>query len=535
MAIIDSFSVNQDPRKLSSYYTALGVHPEYLTHFKRWEFLRNSYLGGYEYKMGEYLTKYQYESDSEYYRRIATTPYDNHVKAIVHIFNSFLYRQPIKRSFGSIGNMVELDNFLKDTDLEGRTFESFMRDVNTWSTVYGHCVVLMDKPQSVARTRAEELSQGIRPYASIYTPENVLDWEWKRQPSGVYDLTYLKLLEVEQRANGMNARYYIREFTKDTITISEYRLDKKDQNEILEQMPNQLGKIPAVWVYANRSPVRGIGVSDVGDIADMCNAIFNELSEIEQTIRLSTSPSLVKTPEVDAAAGPGAIITVPNETDPNLRPYLLQPSGQSVDSILKSIDEKITSIDRMACMSGIRTAQTRQQSGIQAMTEYSMLDAKLTEKAKNLELAEEQMFRLWANWQDTEFDGEIEYPMAFHIRDKNLDMDVLEKAARTTRDIVNAAPDVKIMIDAKIKEIIAKDPFELEQMNQNKVDEDEPNEPNDQMTLPNQMAHTPVTNPQDLVSHFREMIQQGYSNEEILELHPELANLFGGNNAGTES
>ena len=49
------------------------------------------------------------------------------------------------------------------------------------------------------------------------------------------------------------------------------------------------------------------------------------------------------------------------------------------------------------------------------------------------------------------------------------------------------------------------------------------------------MAHTPVTNPQDLVSHFREMIQQGYSNEEILELHPELANLFGGNNAGTES
>ena len=69
----------------------------------------------------------------------------------------------------------------------------------------------------------------------------------------------------------------------------------------------------------------------------------------------------------------------------------------------------------------------------------------------------------------------------------------------------------------KIKEIIAKDPFELEQMNQNKVEEDEPNEPNDQMTLPNQMAHTPVTNPQDLVSHFREMIQQGYSNEEIYD------------------
>jgi hypothetical protein len=238
----------------------------------------------------------------------------------------------------------------------------------------------------------------------------------------------------------------------------------------------------------------------------MGNAIFNELSEIEQTIRLSTSPSLVKTPEVDAAAGPGAIITVPNETDPNLKPYLLQPTGQSVEAILKSIDEKIVAIDRMACMSGIRTAQTRQQSGIAMMTEYSMLDAKLTEKAKNLELAEEQLFRLFARWQGQEFDGEIEYPMAFHIRDKNLDMDVLEKAARTTRDIVNATPDVKAVIDQKIKEILAKDPFELEQMNQNRVP----------------MSH-PTTTPVNRTTHIQEMIMQGYTDQQMLDLHPEIS------------
>jgi len=504
MATVSNFSVNQDPKRTSAHYTALGVHPEYLTHFKRWEFLRSSYLGGYEYKMGEYLTKYQYESDSEYFRRIATTPYDNHVKSIVHIYNSFLYRQPIKRDFGNIANSAELESFLKDTDLEGRSFGSFMRDVNTWSTVYGNCVILIDKPQSNARTRAEELQTGIRPYASIYTPENVLDWEYTRQPSGYYDLTYLKLLEVEQKAYGMNARYYIREFTKDTITLSEYNAEKA-KSEIMDEMPNELGVIPAVWVYANRSPIRGIGVSDVGDVADMANSIFNELSEIEQTIRLSTSPSLVKTPEVDAAAGPGAIITVPNETDPNLKPYLLQPTGQSVEAILKSIDEKIVAIDRMACMSGIRTAQTRQQSGIAMITEYSMLDAKLTEKAKNLELSEEQLFRLFAKWQGIEWDGEIEYPVAFHIRDKNLDMDVLEKAARTTRDVVNASPDVRSVIDDKIKEILAKDPFELEQMNQNKT----------------KMSH-PVTTPATRTKHIQEMIMQGYTDQQMLDLHPEI-------------
>ena len=100
-------------------------------------------------------------------------------------------------------------------------------------------------------------------------------------------------------------------------------------------MPNQLGKVPAVFVYANRSPIRGIGVSDIGDIADMSLAITNEWSECEQLIRLTNHPSLVVTPEVDAAAGAGAIIKIPNETDAGLKPYLLQPGGQSIDGLLK--------------------------------------------------------------------------------------------------------------------------------------------------------------------------------------------------------
>jgi len=150
------------------------------------------------------------------------------------------------------------------------------------------------------------------------------------------------------------------------------------------------------------------------------------------------------------------------------------------------------------------------------MTEYTMLDSKLTEKAKQMELAEEKLFRLFAKYMGTEWTGEVEYPMAFHIRDRNLDMDVLEKAARTTRDIVNAAPDVKQVIDSKIKEILAKDPQELEQMNQNMV-----------KPAMADMQHPPVSNKEQLVAHMREMIQQGYTNQQILDLHPELAGLFG--------
>jgi len=40
------------------------------------------------------------------------------------------------------------------------------------------------------------------------------------------------------------------------------------------------------------------------------------------------------------------------------------------------------------------------------------------------------------------------------------------------------------------------------------------------------VIHTPVTNAVDLVTHLREMVQAGYTDEEMLALHPELEGLF---------
>jgi nitrogen-specific signal transduction histidine kinase len=139
-------------------------------------------------------------------------------------------------------------------------------------------------------------------------------------------------------------------------------------------------------------------VSDIGDIADMQNSIYNELSEIEQTIRLSGHPTLVKSIDTEASAGAGAIINMSNDLDPGLRPSLLQPSGQSIDMILNSIENKVKMIDRMAHMGSVRAIETRSMSGIALQTEMLQLDTKLIEKSHSLELGEEQLWRL--NRQD---------------------------------------------------------------------------------------------------------------------------------------
>ena len=113
-------------------------------------------------------------------------------------------------------------------------------------------------------------------------------------------------------------------------------------------------------------------------------------------------------------------------------------------------------------MGAIRSIETRQMSGIAMMSEFLTLDAKLSEKAKNLELGEETIFRLFSKWQGEAWTGEIKYPMAFHIRDKNLDIDILKKAADTNP----VDPRVKAAIDAKILDILEVEPEETESQDQ---------------------------------------------------------------------
>jgi len=477
----------------------ISAHPQWKELIKRWKFLIDSYSGGHSYKEGEYLASYIFENREQYETRLDNTPYDNHVKAVVAIYNSFLFRMPPKREFGNIDNDSALDAFLQDTDLDGRSFDSVMRDVSTYSSVYGHIWCVIDKPNTVAFTRAEELDQGIRPYMSLYTPENVLDWEYQRAANGHYYLSYLKLYEGRNNGRDTFRKYYL-----DRIKVVAY---DDDQEIIMEEMPNALGIIPAVCVYSQRSPIKGIGISDVGDVADMSKSIYNELSELEQLIRISNHPSLVKTASTQAAAGAGSVIQVPDDLPESVKPYLLEPNGSGIEGILESINKKVEAIDRMTHMGGIRSIETRRLSGVALATEFQLLNARLAEKADNLEHAEEQIWRIYSLWQGTVWNGVVKYPDSFNIQDKYNDMNMLKLAKEAGID----SPILNKEVENKMLALI--------------VDEDRYEELTTQPQL-DAVQHRPVTSPTDLVTHLREMVNAGYTDQQIQDLHPELNELF---------
>ena len=402
---------------------AYETHKDYKENVNLWEYYIRSYNGGYDYTIGQYLNRYNLELDNEYNQRLGNTPCDNHCKNIIQIYSSFLFRVKASRDFGSMADEPSLESFLKDADLEGNNFNSVMKQAQNYAAIYGHTFLILDKPAIQTRTRAEELNQEIRPYISIVTPENVLDWNFKREVNGKYYLDYLKVREEVDKDGGT----YFRLWFPDRIETIYSKDDRSDPTTI-DTVDNLIGKIPAVILYNSKSHKRGIGQSDLQDIADLQKSIYNELSEIEQLIRLTNHPSLVKTPSVNASAGAGAVIEMPDEMDSNLKPYLLQPSGQNLNGLMDSINHKVDAINRIAHTGAVRTTKQQVSSGIALQTEFELLNARLSEKADNLEIAEEQLFRCYAMFQNTTFDGEIVYPNSFNIRDYASDLIYFQQA-----------------------------------------------------------------------------------------------------------
>jgi len=427
------------------YLLATSTNALYVRHQEQWQFLLESYAGGDEYTQGQHLTKYVNETGPEYQARLESTPLDNHCRSVISVYTSFLFRHEIERDLGLLNADPVVEDFIKDADLDGRSLDAFMKEVSIWSNVFGHCFVLVTKPNVGAVTRADEQAIGVRPYVSLLTPLVVMDWSWSRNMLGRYTLDMIKYVED---VNG--DEQVIKQWTPEEIIT--WTVDTKTQDVLSEfREVNGLGKVPAIVAYGNRGPIRGVGVSDLSDIADHQKKIYNELSEVEQSIRLNGHPALVKTPDVEASAGAGAIVQMPDGLDPGLKPYMLNVSTD-ISSIYNSIDQSVNAIDKMANTGAVRSTQSRTLSGVAMETEFTLLNAKLSEKADNLELAEEQLWNLYAEYQGTTFTGKICYPDSFNIRDDLKELQKLQIAKSSATD-----PRVLQVIDHELIECLGED------------------------------------------------------------------------------
>lgn len=412
----------------------------------QWREMLDAYMGGVEWQRGQYLTKYVNETASEYNARIAATPLENHCRSVISTYISFLFREEPKREFGSIEYEPMLESFLEDSDMDGRSFDSFMKETAIWSSVFGHCWVIIVKPNIGALTKGDELAQDVRPYVNLLTPLVVTDWRYQRMPNGRYKLSYFKYVE-DVNDNIITVKEWFPDRIITTVVDDEKREPIDQQTEI-----NPLNDIPAICAYNVKSPVRGIGISDITDIARIQRFIYNMTSEVEASIRINGHPTMVAPLGMELSAGAGAVLRMEDNMDPGLRPYMLSVSTD-VTQIYTAITHATDIIDKMANTGSIRSTEARRLSGVAQEQEFQLLNAKLSDKASNLELVEEQIWQWYSYYQGYLWSGKIEYPDSFNIKDRGNEIDMLVRAKAAATD-----PRVLEIIDHELVEALGEEP-----------------------------------------------------------------------------
>lgn len=406
-------------------------HPLYEAKITDWNFLRASYHGGSEYRSTTLgmLRKYLFEDDApgdQYAKRLEYTSMDNLVKLTVDTYRSYLFKTTPVRTFGSLADDIMINRFLYDVDFDGQDLNDFMKQANDLATVYGNVWILVTKGASEGViTREQEIAADIRPYAKLFTPENVCDWEYTKQPNGSERLTYVK---TKEWVDTETMRYIV--WTEESFT--EYLFDTETEKVIsTEETPNRIGVVPFVCLRANYTQYKGYGTSDVADVAKIQQSIFNLLSEAEQGIRISNHPTLVKTEGTLATAGAGAVIQIDDTLDSNLKPYLIEPNGTNIQSIRDMIEVNVQAFLRSTHLGAVMAERGfSAKSGIALQTEFEMLNTRLGDKAAKMEQAEHAMWNLFWLWSEMQPDDDflVEYQKSFDLRDEHADISLYSKA-----------------------------------------------------------------------------------------------------------
>lgn len=391
-------------------------------HEEEFKFLRRSYIGGQEYRNGEYLIRHKREIKSSFKRRLKSAVYTNYVAPIIDIYNSYLHREKPNRDRGSI-NRTLWEAYMKDADLNGNDHQSVMRDVSFVSSLYGLVGILVDTPSTATGNLGVDVSSGIHTFVKLYTPENIIHLKY----SFATGRPELDIVVLNEDFDDGSYKYYII-YTKNEF----YRIRRKRDSypEIIAEGTHSLGYVPFI-VHKNKGSIlEETGASDVIDIAELNRRVY-QLDSTALEIMENTAFPFLEVPKERSIGGnkEDVVIGTTNvlEFDPEKndgRHKWVEPQGHSLAEILKWRNQALEDIRYHSKIGGTDSIKSRSaMAGVSLELVFQQLNAVLSGKAEGMERTESSIFRTVADANNSTWGGVVKYPRRFGVRDLSFELD----------------------------------------------------------------------------------------------------------------
>lgn len=317
---------------------------EYDKMVSRWDIV-NALLGGTEAMRvaGEqFLPPHTNESRDAYFERLERATLLNMLELTLTQWVGKPFGKPVKFNDGV---PEQIQEFETDIDLQGTDVAVFLRRWFANGLTHGHSHVLVEFPrvearvnddgESITRTYADDLREGLRPYWVPIRPENVI-FMFAETLDGRELLTHVRIREEVTERMGFIA------VTKQRIRILEPGLveiwelqdsqSRKQKWAMVDSYPTGLNFIPLVTFYANREGLM-LSKSPLLDLAYLNVEHWQSKSDQRSILTVTRFPMLALSGGTDddgeLTVGPNNWLFTP---DPQGRFYYVEHTGAAIEA-----------------------------------------------------------------------------------------------------------------------------------------------------------------------------------------------------------
>lgn len=420
--------------------------------------LRAAYEGGMTFKK-EVLIARKGEDKNLFKDKIENVAAQPVCKSIIEEMIDIIFEQDPHRDLAFLNSNYQpittplwMEDFIVNADLENNTLSDVMETAATLASIEGWSWIFADLP--------EEAKEGNRPYLSVTSAENVIDYEYDTE-GATSKLCYMKIIEFQDQEKMIIKTWEAGEQYADPETgiitniptlAKRYCIDLLNRSAAgAEMLPDEIYEFP--WDYQIPAhqciPVpdlrnRFIGSSDITDAADVQRELLRLEAEAFDSIRFSKPLIRAKTGTKIPAGGGGIARGDKDDVE------VFEIPTADIDKIRSQQDSIIKQLDAYMGRSNIRNTKTQSQSGISIVEERRGLHRKAATRARIMQSTEEQVFELVAWLMNLVWAGKIEYNTDYEAKDTQFRLALLKTAKE-----LSINPVVQSIIDLEVIRLIA--------------------------------------------------------------------------------
>lgn len=399
-----------------------------------WKFIADAYNGTGPFFDGSAIEQFSREDDEAYANRKnqAMRRYQNIFKSKVTRYIGYLFKTPPIRQADN--DMLQL--IMADMTRTAKDVNVFMSDFAKNAKARGVNLMLIDSPEYIGTTKAEQVDGRLLPYAVEILPERLT--EWRVDEFGAFE--YAAFTDTIDRSTFGHediidiVRYYDKE---------EWRV-YTDSGELLDSGLHGLNVCPLL-IFSENGELETTG--EFSQLAGLSQEFYNRTSEKKHMLRGQTFSLLTvfteKGTTPDIKIGVDSVLLYSGDKPP----AFISADAAQTELYTEEQASIIESMDRVAYDVSTTKAQ---ESGISLEIKFQGLNSSLNSFAQSMEQLERRAWQLICDKLGIPRDSiTVSYNLEFSITDLNTEIETL--------DGVNAIADLPLYKSEKLKQIVKED------------------------------------------------------------------------------